>query len=86
MGKTWRDRPRLIPDTAEARYWFEQAARQGHLVAQYSLAKLYLSNGLEVRDADTEEEGEKLPAELIAEMKTEAAAEKERLKGESKAS
>lgn len=33
-----------------ARYWFEQAARQGHLVAQYSLAKLYLSHDLEVRD------------------------------------
>ena len=36
--------------------------------------------------ADTEEEGEKLPAELIAEMKTEVAAEKERLKEDSKAS
>jgi hypothetical protein len=34
----------------EARYWFEQAGDQGHLVAQYSLAKLYLSDDLEVRD------------------------------------
>ena len=33
-----------------ARYWFEQAARQGHLAAQYALAKLYLSDDLEVRD------------------------------------
>ena len=32
-----------------ARYWFEQAARQGHLAAQYALAKLYLSDDLEVR-------------------------------------
>ena len=32
---------------------FEQAAEQGHLVAQYSLAKLYLSDDLEVRDTRT---------------------------------
>ena len=50
MGKLWRDGPLLIPDSVEARYWFEQAAEQGHLVAQYSLAKLYLSDDVEVRD------------------------------------
>ena len=50
MGKLWRDGPLLIPDSVEARYWFEQAADQGHLVAQYSLAKLYLSDDVEVRD------------------------------------
>ncbi|MFR1040324.1 MAG: tetratricopeptide repeat protein [Clostridium sp.] len=40
MGKLWRDGPLLIPDSVEARYWFEQAAEQGHLVAQYSLAQV----------------------------------------------
>lgn len=40
MGKLWRDGPLLIPDSVEARYWFEQAAEQEHIVAQYSLAKL----------------------------------------------
>ena len=40
MGKLWRDGPLLIPDSVEARYWFKRAAEQGHLVAQYSLAKL----------------------------------------------
>lgn len=39
-----------MPDTVEARYWFEQAAEQGHLVAQYALAKLYLYEDLEVWD------------------------------------
>ena len=50
MGKLWRDGPLLIPNAVNARYWFEQAAEQGHLVAQYSLAKLYLSDDVEVRD------------------------------------
>ena len=50
MGKLWRDGPLLIPDSVEARYWFEQAAEQEHIVAQYSLAKLYLSDDVEVRD------------------------------------
>ena len=50
MGKLWRDGPLLIPDSVNARYWFEQAAEQGHLAAQYSLAKLYLSDDVEVRD------------------------------------
>ena len=52
MGKLWRDGPLLIPNAIEARYWFEQAARQGHPVAQYSLAKLYLSDDIEVRDTE----------------------------------
>lgn len=34
MGKLWRDGPLLIPDSVNARYWFEQAAEQGHLAAQ----------------------------------------------------
>ena len=50
MGKLWRDGPLLPPDWVNTRYWFEQAALQGHLVAQYSLAKLYLSDGVEVRN------------------------------------
>lgn len=33
-----------------AQYWFEQAAEQEHIVAQYSLAKLYLSDDVEVRN------------------------------------
>ena len=33
LGKLWRDGPLLIPDGVNARYWFEQAARQGHLAA-----------------------------------------------------
>ena len=50
MGKLWRDGPLLIPNSVNARYWFEQAAEQEHIVAQYSLAKLYLSDDVEVRD------------------------------------
>lgn len=51
MDKLWRDGSLLIPDGVNARYWFEQAARQGHLAAQYFLAKLYLSDDLEVRES-----------------------------------
>ena len=47
MGKLWRDGPLLIPDVVNAQYWFEQSARQGHLAARYSLAKLYLSDDIE---------------------------------------
>ena len=50
MGKLWRDGPLLIPNAANARYWFVRAAEQSHLTAQYSLAKLYLSDDVEVRD------------------------------------
>ena len=52
LGKLWRDGPLLIPDGAKARYWFKQAARQGHPAAQYALAKLYLSSDLEVHDTE----------------------------------
>jgi len=50
MGKLWRDGPLLTPDWVNARYWFEQAARQRHTYAQYALGKLYLSDDAEVRD------------------------------------
>lgn len=46
----WRNSPLLIPDGVNARYWSEQAAWQRHLAAQYALAKLYLSDDLEVHD------------------------------------
>ena len=36
----------------EARYWFDQAARQGHVSAQYGLGKLLLSDDPEVRDTE----------------------------------
>jgi len=50
MGRLWRDGPVLIPDSVEARYWFEKAAAQGDSKAQYALAKLLLSNDVEVHD------------------------------------
>ena len=37
-------RDRLIPNSANAQYWFERAAEQGHIASQYSLAKLYLAD------------------------------------------
>ena len=51
MGKLWRDGPLLIPDVVNARYWFAQAAYQDHAAAQYALAKLYLSDDVEIHDA-----------------------------------
>ena len=42
LGKLWRDGPLLIPDGVEARYWFEQAAWQGHLAAQYALSLIHI--------------------------------------------
>ena len=50
-SKLYRDGPVLIPDSAEACYWFEQAARQGHLTAQYELGKLLLSSDPEIHDS-----------------------------------
>ena len=50
MGKLWRDGPTLIPDSVNARYWFEQAAMQGNVAAQYALAKLLLSGDAEVHN------------------------------------
>ena len=44
IGRLYQDGPVLIPDGVEARYWFDQAARQGHVSAQYGLGKLLLSD------------------------------------------
>jgi len=52
VGKLYQDGPVLIPDSVEAQYWFDQAARQGHVPAQYALGKLYLSDDTEVRDPE----------------------------------
>ena len=49
MGKLLRDGPLLIPDTMKAQYWFERAAMQGHVTAQYALGKLLISDDMEVR-------------------------------------
>ena len=51
-GKLYQDGPVLIPDSVEALYWFEQAARQGHIAAQYETGKLLLSHDPEVHDPD----------------------------------
>ena len=50
VGRLYRDGPVLIPDGVEARYWFDQSARQGYTPAQYALGKLYLSDDTEVCD------------------------------------
>ena len=46
------DGPVLIPDNVEALYWFECAARQGHVASQYAMGKLMLSDDAEVRDTE----------------------------------
>ena len=51
IGKLYLDGPVLIPDSVEALYWFEQAARQGHPAAPYELGKLLLSHDPEVHDS-----------------------------------
>ncbi|MCM1149613.1 MAG: sel1 repeat family protein, partial [Butyricicoccus sp.] len=51
-GLLYRDGPVLIPDGVEALYWFEQAARRGHVSAQYALGKLMLSEDAEVRNTE----------------------------------
>ena len=43
-GKLYQDGPVLVPDSVEALYWFEQAARQDHPTAPYELGKLLLSH------------------------------------------
>ena len=53
VGRLYRDGPVLIPDSVEARYWFDQSARQGYAPAQYELEKLLLSNDSEVRDTES---------------------------------
>ena len=50
VGKLYQNGPVLIPDGVEARYWFDQSARQGYTPAQYELGKLLLSNDPEVHD------------------------------------
>ena len=50
VGKLYLDGPVLIPDSVEARYWFDLSARQGHVAAQYELGKLLLCDDPEVRD------------------------------------
>ena len=52
VGKIYQDGPVLIPDSVEAFYWFEQAARQGHPAAQYELGKLLLSHDPEVHNPE----------------------------------
>ena len=51
-GKLYQDGPVLIPDSVEARYWFDLSARQGYVPAQYELWKLLLSDDPEVRDTE----------------------------------
>ena len=51
-GRLYQDGPVLIPDSVEARYWFDQSARQGYVPAQYALGQLYLTNDAEVHDAE----------------------------------
>jgi len=48
MGKLWRDGPLLIPDSVNARYWFKQAAEQGHSYAQCLLERQSASTAPEV--------------------------------------
>ena len=51
IGKLYQDGPVLVPDSVEALYWFEQAARQDHPTAPYELGKLLLSHDSEVHDS-----------------------------------
>lgn len=51
LGRLYRDGPLLTPDSVEARYWFELAARKLP-EAQYALGKLLLTDDVEVHDQD----------------------------------
>ena len=51
-GKLHLDGPVLIPDCAEALYWFEQAAKQGHPAAQYAAGEILLSPNPEVHNPE----------------------------------
>jgi hypothetical protein len=51
-GKLYQDGPVLIPDSVEALYWFEQAAKQGHSAAQYAAGKILLSPDPEVHNSE----------------------------------
>ena len=50
VGKLYQDGPVLIPDSVEALYWFDLAARQSHTAAQYEAGKILLSHDPEVHD------------------------------------
>ena len=52
MGELYRDGPLLPPDWVMARYWFDKAAKQGYVAAQYALGKLYLSDDASVHDPE----------------------------------
>ncbi len=51
VGRLYRDGPLVTPDWAEARHWFEQAARTLP-DAQYALGKLLLADDVEVHDRE----------------------------------
>ena len=51
LGRLYRDGPSVTPDWLEARYWFEQAARELP-DAQYALGKLLLADDVEVHDRE----------------------------------
>ena len=51
LGRLYRDGPLITPDWLEARYWFEQAARELP-DAQYTLGKLLLTDDVEVHDRE----------------------------------
>ena len=51
-GKLYQDGPLLIPDSVEARYWFDQSAQQGYVPAQYALGKLCLTTDAEVQNTE----------------------------------
>ena len=47
-GRLYMDGPVLIPDSVKATDWFDQAARQGVVAAQYELGMLLLSDDPEI--------------------------------------
>ena len=51
LGRLYRDGPLLTPDSVEAQYWFELAARKLP-EAQYALGKLLLTDDVEVHDQE----------------------------------
>ena len=52
LGLLYRDGGLLVPDTAKAKHWLEQAAKQEVHAAQYALSRLLLSDDPDVRDPD----------------------------------
>ena len=52
LGRLYRDGGVLIPDTVNAAYWFDRAARQDVAAAQYALGKLLLAPDAEAHDAE----------------------------------